>query len=264
MSVGPPSSSFDAALCQARCIQLGLALGRRVDYARVTDSTNDDAMAMAKAGAPHGLTIVAERQRRGRGRRGREWFSAPGTCLTFSLLLRASWSVEELSVLPLVMGLAVRQAVVQRVAGRVAVKWPNDVMVDDRKVGGVLCESYSRAGQVLAVVVGVGLNVQNQKFPPPLAPLVTSLEAAGAAGLSRENLLVDVLKSLDRRLVELSSEGFARQRQELTQCDALAGRRIQIGTRVGVGGGIAANGALLFEHDGQVDEVVSGTISLLA
>lgn len=264
MATAQLSQGFDVSLFQARRSELGLTLGGPFDYLAVTDSTNDDVLRLAKAGAPHGLVILAERQRQGRGRRGRVWLAEPGAGLTFSVLLRAPWTITELSVLPLVVGLAVREAVVRRVQRSVAVKWPNDVLVDDRKVSGVLCESYSHAGQVLAVVAGVGLNVRAQSFPSELATLVTTLEQAGASELERELLLVDLLAALERRLQELLAVGFARQRQELNGCDALVERRIQVGERVGIARGIAASGALIFEHDGRTEEVVSGTVSLLA
>ncbi|HEY6728513.1 MAG TPA: biotin--[acetyl-CoA-carboxylase] ligase, partial [Polyangiaceae bacterium] len=153
--VGTSLVAFDAARCQAECAARDLGFGIRIEYKAVTDSTNDDALALAKAGAAHGVVVVADCQRCGRGRRGARWSSAERAGLTFSLIARARWKPSELSLLPLVVGLAVRHVVAKRVSEPVLVKWPNDVLVSGRKVCGVLVESYSHAGEIRALVVGV-------------------------------------------------------------------------------------------------------------
>ena len=251
---------FDAARCQAECAARGLAFGARIEHQPVTDSTNDDALALAKAGAPHGLVVVADRQRQGRGRRGTRWSSAPGAGLLFSLIVRTRWQTDALSVLPLVVGLAVRQVVADHVSEPALVKWPNDVFVSGRKLSGVLVESYSQAGEVRALVVGVGLNVRLQSFPPEIADTASSLEALGSSELAREPLLVALLGALEQRFRELEQHGFARARAEFARFDFLQGRHVSVGEQSGTARGIAENGALILASDGVERQVIAGTV----
>jgi len=254
---------FDAARCRAECAARGLAFGARIEHLPVTDSTNDDALALAKSGAPHGLVVVADRQRQGRGRRGTRWSSEPGAGLLFSLIVRTRWQTAALSVLPLVVGLAVRQVVADRVSAPALVKWPNDVFAGGRKLSGVLVESYSQAGEVRALVVGVGLNVHRQPFPPEIAETATSLEALGASDLAREPLLADLLGALEERFRELAQHGFASAHAEFARFDLLQGRHVSVGEHSGIARGIAANGALILECDGVERQIVAGTVSFV-
>jgi len=257
---GAEPPGFDAARFQAECVARGLIFGARIQHQPVTDSTNDDALALAKAGAPHGLVVVADRQRQGRGRRGTRWSSAPGAGLLFSLIVRTRWQTDVLSVLPLVVGLAVRQVVADRISEVALLKWPNDVFVGARKLSGVLVESYSQAGEVRALVVGVGLNVHQQAFPPEIAETATSLQALGSSELAREPLLAELLGALEQRFQELAQHGFASAHAEFTRFDFLRGRNVRVGEHAGTACGIAANGALILECDGVERQVVAGTV----
>lgn len=258
---GDAPAAFDAERCQAECVARGLGLGAHIEYKAVTDSTNDDALALAKSGAAHGLVVVADRQRRGRGRRGARWSSAERAGLTFSSLVRTGWNVSELSVLPLVVGLAVREVVADRVVDPVLVKWPNDVLVNGRKICGVLVESYSHSGAIRAIVVGVGVNVRREPLPPDIAERAVSLEELGAVELSRELLLADILAAMERRFHELGSRGFASAHAEFSRFDLLHGRSVTVGEHSGIACGIADNGALLLSCDGVTRQIVAGTVS---
>src|SRR5258708_37463426 len=140
----------------------GGQLGRPLHLAATTASTNDDAKRAAKAGAPHGATWVAEAQTEGRGRQGRTWTSSSGESLLFSVLVRLDLSPSKVPRVALVAGLAVRDAVARAApAATVEIKWPNDVLIDGRKVAGILVESVTTAsgsGRSHAVVVGIGIN----------------------------------------------------------------------------------------------------------
>lgn len=251
---------FDAARCRAECAARGLGFGARIEHQAVTDSTNDDALALAKSGAAHGVVVIADRQTQGRGRRGTRWSSAPGAGLLFSLIVRTRYETAQFSVLPLVVGLAVRQVVAERVSDPALVKWPNDVMVRSRKICGVLVESYSQAGEVRALVVGVGLNVYQEPLPPEIADRAVSLEALGASELAREPLLADVLAALEQRFVELASHGFVASHAEFARFDFLSGRSVTVGEHSGIARGIAENGALILECDGVERQLVAGTV----
>jgi BirA family biotin operon repressor/biotin-[acetyl-CoA-carboxylase] ligase len=172
----------------------------RVERLGVVGSTNDLVLERARAGEPEGLALVAEAQDRGRGRHGRSWLSPPGN-LYMSLLLRPRRPPEEIASLSLLCGLAACEAVAAATAGRVRVqlKWPNDLMVDGAKLGGILPEAEHAAGAP-AVVVGLGLNVRSapdlpdrptvclaqlMASPPPLATLLDELLDRFAAAYER-------------------------------------------------------------------------------
>jgi BirA family biotin operon repressor/biotin-[acetyl-CoA-carboxylase] ligase len=165
---------------------------RRVDVVTVTTSTNADVAALARAGEPAGLVLVAEEQTAGRGRLDRRWNSPPRSGLLLSVLLRPRPPTSTWPMLPFVTGVAVVEAL-RAVAGLAAeLKWPNDVLVADRKVGGILAERVDDA-----VVVGIGVNVSLRADELP-APEATSVGIAGGV-TDREALLKELLRALARR-----------------------------------------------------------------
>src|SRR5262249_5814013 len=142
-------------------------LGRELVWLPRTGSTNDEALARARAGAPHGLVIVADEQTRGRGRLGRVWHSPPGDNLYLSVLLRRDRPPAWALPLPLIAGVAVSDTLEGFSCGT-AIKWPNDVLIDGRKVAGILTESSTVGGRLEAIVVGIGVNVNVADLPPEL------------------------------------------------------------------------------------------------
>jgi len=255
---------FDSALFERECATRELTLGRPLSWRDETQSSNDDALAAAKSGAPHGAVFGAETQTRGRGRRGSEWVSAPGAGLWFSVLLRPKLSAELVSGLSLCAGLAVRSAVAQRVAAPVLVKWPNDVLVSGRKLCGILVESQVTGANIGSVVVGIGVNVTQSAFPEPLASIATSLALLGASTTTREALLADVLQGLERELLRLSEHGLAGMAATLRAHDPLLGRRLRVDSLEGTGAGIDSAGRLLLQSDdGQQHPINAGHVELL-
>jgi BirA family biotin operon repressor/biotin-[acetyl-CoA-carboxylase] ligase len=174
-----------------------------VEVVASTGSTNADLLAR---GGPEGQVLVAEEQTAGRGRAGRTWVSVPGASLTFSVLLRPS-SVPPASRgwLPLLTGVAVAAAVRSAAGVAAVLKWPNDVLVGDRKLAGILAEQSS-AGD--AVVVGVGLNVATPPDALPVSPNglpATSLLVEGAA-VASEPLLAEILRCLEREYLAFRAD----------------------------------------------------------
>jgi len=185
-----PGTSLEAPPVRAACVG---ALWTSVDVVQRTGSTNADLLAR---GGPEGQVLVAEEQTAGRGRMGRSWVSQPGASLTFSVLLRpAAVPPARRGWLPLLAGVAVANAV-RSVAGVSAtLKWPNDVLIADRKLAGILAE---QSGDT--VVVGIGLNVATPAGALPTSPTglpATSLLVEGA-DVAREVLLIEVLRHLER------------------------------------------------------------------
>ena len=255
---------FDRARFQSEREARGLTLGRPLSWQAETQSTNDDALAAAKNGAPHGAVFGAETQTRGRGRRGSEWVSTPGAGLWFSLLLRPDLSAELAPGLALCAGLAVREAVAARVTAHVAVKWPNDVFAGGRKVAGILVESQVSGATLGSVVIGIGINVTQTAFPDPLSSIATSLALLSASVLDREGLLADVLIDLETSLERLTTSGMAAIAEALRPHDALLDRRLRIEGVEGVGAGIDTAGRLLLRTDlGQLRPIAAGHVELL-
>ncbi|MCC6667575.1 MAG: biotin--[acetyl-CoA-carboxylase] ligase [Polyangiaceae bacterium] len=257
-------TAFDVARFAALRRERGLGLGEPLKAVAETGSTNDDAMDAARAGAPHGATFVADAQTRGRGRRGARWTSPPGQNLLCSVLLRPGLSPELTGTLTLAVGLAVREVAAARIAADVRVKWPNDVLVDDRKLAGILLESQLDAGQVTAIVVGVGLNVGMSQLPPELRGVATSLALLGDRDPRREEVLIELLAALERRVAAHAQGGLAPVLAELARVDALAGRRVRADRVEGVAAGIAPDGALRVRTDDGVEaRVCSGGVVLI-
>jgi len=255
---------FDHARFESEREARAFTLGRPLSWQNETRSTNDDALVAAKNGAPHGAVFGAETQTRGRGRRGSEWISTPGAGLWFSLLLRPDMPAELAPGLALCAGIAVREAVAARVAASVAVKWPNDVLANGRKLAGILVESQISGAKLGSVIIGIGINVTQTAFAEPLSSIATSLALLSASTLDREGLLADVLIDLETSLERLTTHGLADIAEALRPHDALLDRRLRVDGVEGVGAGIDAAGRLLLRRaDGRVEPLLSGHVELL-
>ena len=200
-------------------------LGKPYRYLGRVGSTQDILRAWAEAGAPEGALVLAEVQERGRGRRGRPWESRPGESLTFSLLLRPALPLSALSLLPLLSGLALFEAV-----GLGGLKWPNDLLAPDgRKLAGVLLEAKAQGEEVAYALLGVGVNVA---WAPEGA---ASLQEFGP--YSRREVLLAFLRRLEALLPLLEDPEalLARYRQ----ASYTLGRRVRVETPKGVVEGVA-------------------------
>lgn len=190
----------------------GTLFAGKLHFARVTGSTNADAIAAARDGAPHGSVFLADEQTAGRGRGDHGWISAVGEGLYVSVLLRPQFAVSRLPLLPLATGLAAAEAI-RAVSGlNVDLRWPNDLLIGPRKTGGILLESKTESeGQPQAVVVGIGINVHQCVFPSGLATPATSLDLEAGKIISRQTLLVALLKSLEREASALADKTAAKE-----------------------------------------------------
>ena len=231
-------------------------------------STSDVARRLAEAGAPAGATVVAGEQLAGRGRVGRAWSSPAGMGLWASMVARPR-ELPAPAALPLLVGLEVARALDGFVgAGATGIKWPNDLLVAGRKLGGILCEAAWTGSALSFVIIGVGLNVLQGEddFPGEIRGRATSLRAAGASGATLREVAAAVIPALHLRL----SGALALGPGELAEPrgrDALLGRRVAVtdareGARLpaGAGAGIAADGALLLRDEaGTLHSIHSGT-----
>ena len=218
-------------------------------------STNAEAMSLAKAGAAHGTVVVAESQSSGRGRHARVWFSPSGTNVYCSIIVRGTGhglSLSEwLSWAPLTTALAVAGSVQCVTSIPLLLKWPNDLLLHERKVGGILCESSSGSAIDPIVVIGIGLNVNvpRESFPEELRPIAASLLEAVRQPVDRNRLIAQLLLELEQNLDELRSHGPARSLRAYTARCSTLGRRVRIllGNEeelLGTAEAISADGAL--------------------
>ncbi len=175
-------------------------IGRSFTHLDSCTSTNDVTLLLAQSGAPSGTLVLADHQTAGRGRSGSRWVDFPGQGLTFSFIVR-DLSSRHVSLLSLVIGVSIVTAL-QSVQADIRLKWPNDLRISGRKVGGVLCESRWEGAQCQFTVVGIGLNVNENitDFPESLRPVVTSLALITEKTQPRESLLASLLNQIEADL----------------------------------------------------------------
>ena len=263
---GTPGVQADLVRAPAVVAAVGGTLGQPMTLLASTTSTNDLAKQAARDGAPHGATWVAEEQTAGRGRRGHSWFCLPGEGLLFSVLLRLACVPARVPPIALVAGLAVRDAVGRAApAATVVVKWPNDVLVDGRKLAGILVEAVTVGSRVEAVIIGIGINVHTRAFPDDIADRATSVALAAASPPDRAALLADVLAGLERDVHVVIARGLGLVHARLEAADALRGRRVKNDSGdEGIGAGVDDDGRLLVRRDdGVLTRWGAGEVHLL-
>lgn len=236
-------------------------LGGPVVHLDLAGSTNDVARDLAAGGAPAGTVVLAEEQTAGRGRQGRAWVAPRGRALTLSIVVREA--DEMLGLLPLTTAVATCEACERVAPVGCAVKWPNDVWIDERKVAGILIEARPQEGWA---VVGIGLNVETaeEELPAELRQTATSLRIATGAGVGRERALASLLE----RLAEWLPEGRDRLLTAYRERDALNGRVIAWtagGERFeGEAGGVDEDGNLVvFTAAGERLTLAAGEVHLM-
>lgn len=170
--------------------------GKTVHFATETDSTNEWAKRLSQDGAPHGTLAVAEFQSAGKGRLGRSWQAGSGSSVMMSLLLRPDFAPSYASMLTLVMGLSVAQAI-QKLGVTVSIKWPNDVVVSRKKICGILTEMRLDGMKIRDVIVGVGINVDQERISEELQDKATSLYLETGKHYDRCSLLSLVMTAFE-------------------------------------------------------------------
>jgi BirA family transcriptional regulator, biotin operon repressor / biotin---[acetyl-CoA-carboxylase] ligase len=244
----------------------GTIFDLRVQHFYKIGSTNTTAMAAAAKGAPEGSVFFAEEQTAGRGRGSNSWQSPRSTGIYCSVILRPALPPSDVLVLSLAAGLAV-QAAIQQVNSRVNVdlKWPNDVLVDGRKVCGILAEMNAEATRVRYIVIGIGINVNQSSFPKDLP--ATSLRLVTGSEWSRVELAGALLKSLDREYRALLDDAGSREtilRRFAAYSSWTVGKKIRIEENgaafAGITEGLDPRGFLLVRTEKGLRTVLSGTV----
>jgi BirA family biotin operon repressor/biotin-[acetyl-CoA-carboxylase] ligase len=229
-------------------------------------STNDLAKELGAQGAPEGTLVVAETQTRGRGRLGRQWDSPPGGGLYVSLLLRPALPPTQISQITLTAAVAVARALGRAAGITPGIKWPNDVLLEAKKVGGILTEMETEADQIRFLVVGLGLNVNNPEFPAELQDLATSLARVTGHTFSRRNILRAWLEEFEDLYEQFLAFEFAGILAEWKAYTVTLGRAVTVrqGLREisGLALDVAPDGALLLQTGaGEIVRISSGELA---
>lgn len=239
-------------------------LGREVLCYAETTSTNDIAIELAGKDAKEGTLVIADSQTKGRGRLDRKWVASAGTSILASLILRPAIELSQVNRIVLITTISIIHAIRNVANLHALIKWPNDIVINDKKAVGILVESKTEKNSLSFVVVGFGINVNIQKgsFPEEIADIATSLSIESGHEVSRVYLLQEVLKQIESRYLRLNDNGFLDEWKSLS---ATIGRQIQIeypdSTRTGLATDIDENGALIVQLDtGEMKHIMNDDI----
>ncbi|MBZ5546355.1 MAG: biotin--[acetyl-CoA-carboxylase] ligase [Acidobacteriia bacterium] len=248
----------------------GTIFAKQIHHYYKIGSTNTEAMQSAAEGAPEGSVFLAEEQIAGRGRGAHTWHSAQSTGIYCSVILRPAMPPSDALIFSLAAGLAMRAAVLE-IAPQLEpdLKWPNDLLLGGRKFCGILTEMNAEATQVRHLVVGIGINVNQAKFPADLREIATSLRIETGTEWSRVELCGALLKSLDREYRVLANDAGARPsilRRFEESSSSVHGRKVSVEENSGLDGvteGLDGRGFLQVRTAEGLRTVVSGTVRIM-
>ncbi len=244
-------------------------IGKEVYCFRETNSTQIVARELAARGAGEGTVVLAEGQTRGKGRRGRSWFSPPGQGIWISIILRPPISPLQAGRVCLTSALAVAEAIKEITGLLTLIKWPNDLLIGGKKVGGILIEMAAEMDLVKFLVLGIGVNVNQDEFPDELGGIALSLKQERREEISRLSLLQDILRRLDNYYLSLRKGEFEALANRWRRFSATLGKQIRVSLPGEIVEGqaieIDADGALLLRLDsGFVKRLVGGEVSIIS
>jgi BirA family biotin operon repressor/biotin-[acetyl-CoA-carboxylase] ligase len=262
-------SSPDALHADDVLARLGQArvIGRDIRVFEETTSTNDVIEKLARDGVKEGVVVFAESQTKGRGRLGRKWMSPTHKGLWFSVLLRPALSPQETTQLTVASATALRRAIKTVTDLTADIKWPNDLLIGGKKVVGILTEMSAEMDRVRHVILGIGVDVNQQEFPPELSKLATSLKIEAGEEIDRAELAKEMLRELDLDYARIGEGKFSAVADEWEAGCATLGRNVsvQMGSRLisGRAESLDDHGALLVrtEH-GHLERIIGGDVTL--
>jgi BirA family biotin operon repressor/biotin-[acetyl-CoA-carboxylase] ligase len=245
----------------------GTLFSDKVVYRYSVDSTNRVAKDFALRRAPEGTVVLAEEQREGRGRMGRVWLSSAGSNLTFSMLLRPGFQPDRVFTLTMCLALAAARAAEQTAGVSPGLKWPNDLYLSGKKLGGILTEFSVREGRVTYAVLGLGLNVNSHPTDPALGREATSIREQAGGKVDRTRLLACLLRFFDLYYRDILEGRVSEYMARWNELSIVLGRRVSVETDSGAVSGTAlridGRGALVVRDEtGSERVIVCGDVSL--
>ncbi len=241
--------------------------GNRILVYDSIDSTNNEAKRQAENRAAQGLLVIGEEQTAGRGRRGRVWESAKGEGIFMSLLLKPNINPGCASMLTLVMGLAIRDALEEVCGLDAKIKWPNDIICSGKKICGILTEMSAQIDYINHIVIGIGINVHHTHFPQEVEAVATSIALECGKSISRAQLVASCLRRFERYYeIFVETEDLSALREQYNQQLINCGRGVRVldykEEYTGIAQGINAQGELLVQTADGVRQVGAGEVSV--
>ncbi|MEW6117707.1 MAG: biotin--[acetyl-CoA-carboxylase] ligase [Nitrospirota bacterium] len=241
----------------------GQVIGREILFFDTIGSTNTLASEYAGKDCPEGTVIIAEHQTGGRGRRGRVWASPPGANIYMSIIVRPSLCPRDASLLTLMTAVACAAAVRKLSPIPVSIKWPNDIMVTDKKLGGILTEMKADMERISYAVLGIGLNINLDRadMPDEIKALATSVKSETGNAASRTSFIIEILKELEHWYALLLREGRAPVIKEWLRLSSTIGRTVTVSTNAdrftGIAEGIDDEGMLILRLPDQSTRTIN-------
>ncbi|MBO4375019.1 MAG: biotin--[acetyl-CoA-carboxylase] ligase [Lachnospiraceae bacterium] len=243
-------------------------LGRDLTFFEETGSTNDEIKRKAEQGAAQGLVAVADRQTKGKGRRGRTWETPGGENIAMSCLLRPSFSPDIAPMLTMVMAISALQGIEEITGLEPFIKWPNDIVINGKKCVGILTEMSAEPDYIHYVVTGTGVNVNTESFPDEIREMATSLYLEGGRKYSRSKLTAAIINAFEKNYELFEERGDLGAFSKLYNSRCVnAGKRVCVmdpkGSFEGLAKGIDDRGELLVtKDDGEETAVYAGEVSV--
>lgn len=239
-------------------------IGRSFIYCDEVDSTNS-LLLNSREFNTHGTVILAEHQKHGRGRKNREWYSNSGQNLTFSILLKGDFKQEQVNLINLGTAVSVAQALENLFQLNVELKWPNDILIQKKKVCGILLESTSKSDKLNKIVVGIGINVNQPTFPGKFDIPPTSIRKEFHEEVSRERVLSEILNNFET-IIELSENNPQKILDDWRSRCKMIGEKVKVieesKTKFGVFVDIDTDGFMILKVGEEKIKIHYGDVSL--
>ncbi|MFA5846062.1 MAG: biotin--[acetyl-CoA-carboxylase] ligase [Thermodesulfovibrionales bacterium] len=246
-------------------------IGREIIFFESIGSTNTAALELAEKGAPHGTVVIADRQTKGKGRLGRTWVSPPKKNIYMSVILRPEIEPKDATLLTIMTAVSCAKGVMKSTGLKAEIKWPNDLMISSKKLGGILTEMKSDPDGIVFAVIGIGINVNSKTkndFPPDIRGIATSIREELGKIQSRTFIIAEILKELEHWYKVLLTEGRKPLFDEWKRLSSTLGRKVKVtaGDNVftGVAEDIDRGGMLILRlPSGMLKKISSGDLTML-